>query len=244
MVVFVLLLGILPGFIWLIFYLQEDTDHEPKKEILYAFLAGTVVTVVVLFVQNFFNDVVAPFMNIQSLSPIYLFVLAGIEEFFKFGIAYVLFSRSKYFDVPVDAMIFMIIVALGFATVENIGALQGQLKETALLSAIIGTATLRFIGATLLHTLASALVGYYWAKGIIKRRLFSNLALGLLAATTLHTGFNYLVLSNREQIMYPILLLIVAAFFILNDFEKLRLVSIKKQIEDDSGPRKSTDESM
>lgn len=244
MVAFVLLLGILPGFIWLVFYLQEDTDHEPKKEILYAFLAGTVVTVVVLFVQNFFNDVVAPLVNIRDLSPIYLLVLAGIEEFFKFGTAYILLSRSKYFDVPVDAMIYMIIVALGFATVENIGALQGQLKETALLSSIIGTATLRFIGATLLHTLASALVGYYWAKGIITKHLFKSIVLGLLAATTLHAGFNYLVLSDREQITYPILLLIIAAFFILNDFEKLRLVSIKSHTQNSPTPAKDPNEEI
>ena len=222
MAAFILLLGIMPGLIWLIFYLQQDTDHEPKKEILYAFLAGTAITIVVLGVQKIFHDSVAPLLNLQVLSPLYLLALASIEELFKFSAAYLIVSRSKYFDVPVDAMIYMIIVALGFATIENIGALQGQLKETALLSAVVGTATLRFIGATLLHTLASALVGYYWAKGLISNRLFSNLLIGLIAASLLHASFNYLVLNNQEQIMYPILLLVVAAFFILNDFEKLK----------------------
>src|SRR3989344_2030991 len=163
MVPIVLLLGIMPGVVWLLFYLQEDTHHEPAKEILYAYLAGAAITIVVLGLQKIFSNAFAPLLNISIFSPIYLFILAGIEEFFKFGAAYLLISRSKYFVVPIDAMIFMIIVALGFATVENIGALQNQFNETAMLGAVVGTATLRFIGATLLHTLASAIVGYYWA---------------------------------------------------------------------------------
>ncbi|MDP3956776.1 MAG: PrsW family glutamic-type intramembrane protease [bacterium] len=224
----ILLFGILPGAIWLLFYLQEDIDHEPVKEILYAFFAGAAITIIVLGLQNIFSDISAPFISINTFSPIYLFILAGIEEFFKFGAAYLLISRSKYFNVPVDAMVYMIVVALGFATVENIGALQNQFRETAMLSAILGTATLRFIGATLLHTLASALVGYYWAKGLIAKRLISRLAIGLFIATSLHATFNFLVLQNQEQITYPILLLVIVAFFVMSDFEKLRRVSSDK----------------
>ena len=228
MVSIIILFGILPGVSWLLFYLQEDTHHEPVKEVLYAFFAGAAITIVVLGIQNIFSDVFAPLINLKALSPLYLFILAGIEEFFKFGAAYLLISRSKYFVVPIDAMIFMIIVALGFATVENIGALQNQFNETAMLGAVVGTATLRFIGATLLHTLASAIVGYYWAKGLIAKRLISKLVTGLFIAASLHAVFNFLVLQNQEQITYPILLLIIVAFFVMSDFEKLRLVSSGK----------------
>jgi len=225
----ILLFGILPGVVWLLFYLQEDTHREPAKEIFYAFVAGTAITVVVLGIQNIFSDVFAPLIEIPALSPLYLFMLAGIEEFFKFSAAYLLISRSKYFNMPIDAMIYMIIVALGFATVENIGALQNQFNETAMFSAIVGTATLRFIGATLLHPLASAIVGYYWAKGLIAKRLFSRLAAGLFIATSLHASFNFLVLQNQEQITYPVLLLVLVAFFVMNDFEKLRRVSVGEE---------------
>lgn len=224
----ILLFGILPGIIWLLFYLQEDTHHEPAKEILYAFCAGMAITIVVLGLQNIFSDAFAPLININTYSPVYLFVLAGIEEFFKFGAAYLLISRSKYFNTPIDGMIYMIVVALGFATVENIGALQNQFNETAMLSAVLGTATLRFIGATLLHTLASALVGYYWAKGLIAKRLISKLATGLFIATTLHAAFNFMVLQNQEQITYPILLLVIVTFFVMSDFEELRRISSGK----------------
>ena len=217
----ILALGILPGLIWLLFYLREDTDHEPKKEIFLAFLTGTGITIIVLGFQYLFNGLTLA-AKIQPYSPLSLVGLAAIEEFFKFGAAFLLISRSRYFDVPVDAMIYMIIVALGFATVENIGALDSQLRDTALLSSVIGTATLRFVGATLLHTFASALVGYYWAKGLITHALLKNIAIGLIIATALHAAFNFLVLQFQDRIIYPILLLVIVAFFVFNDFERLK----------------------
>jgi len=217
----IVLLGILPGIVWLLFYLREDTDKEPAKEIFFAFLAGTGITVIVLGFQYLFNDL-ARLAAIKDYSPLSLLGLAAIEEFFKFGATFLLISRSRYFDVPVDAMIYMIVVALGFATVENIGALESQLRETAILSSLVGTATLRFVGATLLHTLASALVGYYWARGIIANKLLKYLSIGLVLATGLHTAFNYLVVRYEEQVIFPVLLLVIAAFFILNDFERLK----------------------
>ena len=65
----ILLLGILPGFIWLLFYLREDVDHEPKKEIFLAFIAGTGITIVVLGFQYLFNDL-AILAQIQLYSPL------------------------------------------------------------------------------------------------------------------------------------------------------------------------------
>lgn len=221
MTLFVLILGILPGFVWLLFYLREDTDVEPKREILYVFLGGSAITLVVLGFEYFFHNLL-PLFNLRPYSPLSLFGLAGIEEFFKFAAAFLIVGRSRYFDIPIDAMIYMIVAALGFATIENIGAINGQLRESGLLSAAVGTATLRFVGATLLHTLSSALVGYYWAKGIINRSPLRYIFIGLLAGTLLHTAFNYLVLSFKAEITYPIIFLVLSAFFILNDFEKLK----------------------
>ena len=74
----------------------------------------------------------------------------------------------------------------------------------------------------MLHTLASGLVGYYWAKGILQKSLTKNILIGLTLATIIHTVFNVLVLNLENRALYPLLLLIVTGFFILNDFEKLK----------------------
>ena len=52
-----LLLGVIPGLTWLAFYLDEDLHPEPKREIFYAFLAGSGVTLIVLGFEYWFNAV-------------------------------------------------------------------------------------------------------------------------------------------------------------------------------------------
>ncbi len=216
MISFPLLLGLLPSFAWLVFYLKEDPHPEPKRLIFETFLAGAISTFIVLGVQMTFNGW-ATDRGIVQYSIISFFVLSAIEEIFKFGAARLVIDKHPYdFDEPVDAMIYMIVAALGFAAVENIAAAS---KSTEIL---FETTTLRFIGATLLHTLSSGLLGYYWAREIITRKKYL-LYIGFIMATTLHTGFNYLIL-NYEPVVVPTTFLIVAALFILYDFEKLKHV--------------------
>lgn len=211
---FPLILGLLPAFAWLIFYLKEDPRPEPKSLIIEIFLAGAVSTFIVFSVQTFFNNWAEP-RGISQYSLISLLVLAGIEEIFKFSAARLVVGKHpRDFDEPVDAMIYLIVAALGFAAVENVAAAM-KAKELAM-----ETTTLRFIGATLLHTLSSGLIGYYWALSIIKKKakiLFTGFALAIL----LHTVFNYLILSY-EPVIVPTVFLMVAALFILYDFEKLK----------------------
>ncbi|MBI4094348.1 MAG: hypothetical protein HY436_00915, partial [Candidatus Liptonbacteria bacterium] len=78
-----------------------------------------------------------------------------------------------------------------------------------------------FIGATLLHALASAIVGYYWAVSIRDFGMRKPLLTGLALATALHAAFNLLII-HFGTMAYPVLLLVIAGFFIVNDFEKLR----------------------
>lgn len=227
------LLGILPSFAWLLFYLSEDPYPEPRRLIVFTFLAGAASTAIAFSFQLLWNGG-APLLGIAEKSVISLLVLAVIEEFFKFGAAYFVVARSRAFDEPVDAMVYLIVAALGFAAVENIGALVSTLDTFRAASAgasapygmgfashVLETTTLRFIGATLLHTLSSAVVGYWWARGILLTRAARFAAFGILVATGLHAAFNYLIL-RFEGVMEALLFLIVIAFFVLNDFEKLK----------------------
>lgn len=220
-------LGLLPSFAWLLFYLEEDLHPEPRRLIFFAFLAGAAATVVAFAAQLLFNAG-ADFFALPSHSFASLFGLAAIEELFKFGAAYFVVARSRFFDEPVDAMIYLIVAALGFAAVENIGALdstvdafRAEQEGFALTSSVVQTTTLRFIGATLLHALSSGIVGYYWAKGILRQKVTRLLAFGILLATGLHALFNYFIL-RFEEIITATVFLIVVAFFVLNDFEKLK----------------------
>ncbi|MEK7513014.1 MAG: PrsW family glutamic-type intramembrane protease, partial [Patescibacteria group bacterium] len=160
--------------------------------------------------------------------------LAVVEEVLKFLAAYWAVNRNPAFDEPVDAMIYMIAAALGFATVENlfIAGKSFDLLRAETFGPSAETLLLRFAGATLLHTLTAAIVGYYWARGRLVLRgvrdwlhtsFLECLTVGLLFATVAHVLFNYLVLKFQNQnLLYPSLLLIGIAFFVIEDFERLR----------------------
>lgn len=212
-----------PAIVWFAFFSQQDLHPEPKRLIIYTFTAGVFVSVIVLAIQF-------GFQNILPESPDMLFpsvvILALIEEVFKFFAANWAIRRDPAFDEPIDAMIYMIAASLGFATVENIFVLMGSFSEISsspFLSAL-ETAGLRFVGATLLHVLASAMVGYFWAKGRMRKNEGAYIAIGITIATFVHGIFNYLILSfqNKNLLIYPTFFLLFIAFFVMSEFEKLR----------------------
>lgn len=209
-----ILFGLIPSFAWLIFYLKEDLHPEPKKLIWETFFTGAVITFVVLKSQILLNNWLTA-QGVAQYGVISLLGLAAIEEVFKFGAAYLVVSHHrKEFDEPIDAMIYMVVAALGFAAVENVAAAFNTPNLA------VETIALRFVGATLLHTLASGTLGYFWAKAVIfRRRGFWWAGLGL--AVVLHTAFNYLIIIF-EPVVIPTVFLIVFALFVLYDFEKLK----------------------
>ena len=226
MLFFSLLVGLLPGFAWLVFYLSEDPHPEPKRMILLTFFAGIAFGFFTIILEQLFNTAAAQ-AGVIELSILSLLGLALIEEFMKFAAAYFVAGKSPELDEPIDAMIYMIVAAMGFATLENVGALTNAaaaaVNHGTLIASIFETTSLRFVGATLLHSLTSAIVGYHWALGIKHKRVAHYLVGGIAIATILHAVFNWLIL-NYASLGYSILFLLVVGFFVLNDFEKLKQV--------------------
>ncbi len=225
MVIAALVIGLLPGFAWLVFYLGEDPHPEPKRLIALVFIVGIAFGFFTIGIEEVFNGFAAG-IGIQELSLLSLVALALIEEIMKFAAAHFVIAKNPEFDEPVDAMIYMVVAALGFATLENIGAIANVgSSQTALVTTIFQTVSLRFVGATLLHSLTSAIVGYYWALGIARKKVARYLIPGLIAATVIHATFNYLVL-NYGDVSYAVVFLLIIGFFVLHDFEKLKVQPI------------------
>ncbi len=214
-----ILFGLLPSFVWLIFYLKEDPHPEPKRTIIQTFIAGMASTVVILVLQIGFKSVMSIF-TIDFYGFFSLLVFAAIEESLKFYSARSVIRRHlPDFDEPIDAMVYLIVAGLGFATVENLATIL-QNPDIA-----IEIASLRFVGATLLHSLTSGLIGYYWARSLIShdRRW---LGYGFIVGISLHALFNYLIINfGANPFITTTLLLIGVGVFVLNDFEKLKKYS-------------------
>lgn len=214
-------LGLLPGFAWLLFYLREDLHPEPKRLIALAFVNGAAFAFLALGAQLISQDILETY-GIPVLGVTAFILFAIIEEALKFAAAYTAIHRRREFDEPVDAMIYMITAALGFATVENIGVVSAPAGEVLLLANVFQLVTFRFVGATLLHTLTSGIVGYYWALGIARfGKMEKQIIKGVLVASILHAIFNLIILRYGD-ILFALIFLLAIGLFVLADFEKLK----------------------
>ncbi len=192
--------GILPALLWLTFWLMEDRcDPEPKRYIFFCFIAGMAAVPLVLPLERS----LAPYLHGSQL----LLAWAAIEELFKFGAAYIAALRFRVFDEPLDGVIYLVTAALGFSALENVFFLVTPVGDGDILRTIV-TGDLRFIGAMLLHTLASATIGVSLAlsfyKSVGTRRLAA--LLGVVLAIALHTLFNFFILKSGSGSTFVVFL--------------------------------------
>jgi RsiW-degrading membrane proteinase PrsW (M82 family) len=186
--------GLLPALAWLWFWLREDSAHpEPRRLITLAFLAGMASVIVVIPIEQY----VAGFIIDNTLK---FSAWSAIEEITKFSAALVVVLWQKDNDEPIDAAIYMITVALGFAGAENALFLLSPISGGTVLQTII-TGNLRFVGATLLHVISSATIGVALGVSFYKSRFAkaSYVTAGLILAIVLHSSFNFLILNTPEN---------------------------------------------
>ena len=191
------LAGFLPALLWLWFWLREDRAHpEPRRLILLAFVAGLITVPIVIPIQKGAEALLVSWGATSGSMFIYV-VWSFIEEIMKFSMARLTVLRRKAADEPLDMVIYMIVVALGFAAAENALFLTSPLGGHTLISVLL-TGNFRFIGATLLHTLSSATVGTVLAFTFYKPRRTRRLAavFGVILAGSLHSSFNFLILHT------------------------------------------------
>lgn len=215
---YALLGGILPVLLWLWFWLKEDAHHpEPRGLIIISFIAGMAIIAIAIPLEKLAY-------HILPNTPQVLFAWAVIEEVLKFGAVLFVGMRSRFFDEPADALVYMITVALGFAAIENTLFLLAPFANGEFATGVM-TGNLRYIGAALLHTAASGAVGiavglaYYQGRTI---KLFASL-LGLSIAILLHTLFNFFIMKDNGEDMFLVFLtlwvtIVVVIFF----FERLK----------------------
>jgi len=211
--------GVIPALIWLMFWLREDSKRpEPRGLIMLTFVAGMIAVPLVIPFQKW-----TFIAGDQSLT---FLIWAALEELFKFGAAYFIALRRKEDNEPIDPLIYMMTAALGFAAMENTififqPLLQGNFTESLI------TGNIRFIGASLLHTISSATVGiamglsFYKGRGMKKL----DLILGLLLAIALHTAFNLFIIKENSGTTFATLGFVwIAIVVLMLFFERIKRI--------------------
>ena len=228
-------LAVLPGLIWLLFFLKRDNLPEPKMKVLQIFYLGMFAVIPVAIAEYFGFKWLNQYVSFIPLIPYLLIkniVLVGIlEELFKYLVVRGFVLKNSCLDEPVDLPLYMIISALGFATAENLLLFIGH--NFQMITDTFGLALIRFLGATLLHALGSGIIGvflvmaFYWIR---KKWIFIISGFGL--SFIVHGVFDFFLESsiiqlatNDYYVIYPILLLIT--FYALLSLAIIKIRKLK-----------------
>lgn len=229
-IILYLIFGVLPSISWLAYYLRKDVHPEPKRMILKVFFWGCLITIPVFCVQIGLSSLWDKIdINPLLRHLVYWFLIIALsEELFKYLVVRVKAMNSPDLDEPLDIMLYMVIAALGFAAVENILYLfapSGAMSFSQLVNRTLVVDFIRFIGATFLHTLSSAVIGYAMAISFCEvKRKRMVLAAGIIVAVGLHGlyDFSIMTLGGYAKFAIPVVVIITLAFLVFSGFEKLK----------------------
>ena len=211
--------ALIPAFFWVWFWLREDKlKPEPFFLIAITFIAGMAVVPMALPLQKLAIDIYA--------GDNVMLVWVIVEELLKYAVALAIVLWNKEVDEPIDMVIYMIVIALGFAALENALFIFNPLMMGDYLNSAL-TGGFRFLGATLLHVLASGTVGVFLALAYYKSKTIQLLygTFGLFIAIVLHYLFNVSIMdASGETILAVFLFVWIGIILLFLLFEKIKLM--------------------
>ncbi len=209
--------GLIPALFWLWFWLREDKKKpEPYLLIAITFIAGMAVVPLALPLQKLAIELYS------DASLVLVWVI--IEEVLKYAVAVALILWNRAVDEPIDMVIYMITIALGFSALENTLFLLTSIGDGDYVNSAL-TGSFRFLGATLLHVLASGTVGVFLAFAFYKSKLAQIIygMVGLFVAIVLHALFNFVIMEASGETILGVFLFVwmgIIVLFLL--FEKIK----------------------
>jgi len=209
--------GALPAIFWLWFWLKEEDDNkEPRGLIILSFILGAIMVMIAIWMERYS-------LKFISDNTFQVIIWASIEELLKLGAVMIILMGSNIIDKPIDYPMYFIAVALGFAAFENVLYLLQPLSVSGTVVGLL-TGNLRFLGSTLLHAIASAMIGS--ALGLsfyIQKYRAIYLFFGIVCAIVLHSTFNFFIMKGSgENFLSVFGLLWVVAIISILIFEKLK----------------------
>jgi len=216
------LLAIAPGLAFILYiYFKDKYNREPFSKLLISFVLGVLSCVPAIFMesagQGILHALGYPVMTwisggyevdilskeAHSIAVFAWFVVGLSEELCKFFFLRFYAYRLKYFDEPLDGIVYAMMIGMGFATFENIfyvyqnGALTGIMRSLLAVPA---------------HATFAVMMGYFVGRAKFnpaheKTELFKGLAL----AVFFHGAYDFSLFVNRSfSVIGALLSLIVA----------------------------------
>ena len=194
--------------------IYSDKFREPTDLVIKTFFAG----VIICFPAAELNYLLIP-------SYEYSYRAGFTEETLKFLVLYFYIRQKSAFNEPMDAIVYGVIVSLGFATFENISYVYSGNFEVDSFSLAI----MRAVSAIPLHATCGIIMGYFFGlyafthskQFLIKSIIFP---IGIHATYNFLTGYDFFFL-------YFLVAVMVYARGLHTEFAELQL---KKAREDET----------
>ena len=223
--------GLIPALFWLWFWMREDKENpEPYLLVAVAFIGGMMIVPLVLPMQKLIcdlynNGICQP----ATFNLVFMWVI--IEEVLKYAAALIIVLWNRAVDEPIDVIIYMIAIALGFSALENALFIFNPLIAGDYVNSA-HTGFFRFLGPSLLHVLSSGTVGAALALVYFKSmgtKLFFG-TLGLFIAIILHALFNFFIMDASGETILGVFLFVwvgIIALFLI--FEKVKIIEARHE---------------
>ncbi len=181
-------LAVAPGLAISIYIFWKDKfEKEPKRLLLFSFVLG-VLSVIPAIVLEIFSD--AAFVNRGNnivQTALYAWLGIGlIEEGCKYFFIRLFAYRSKSFNEPFDGITYSVMVAMGFATIENV---------MYVIDGGYGVGILRMFTAVPAHATFGVMMGYYLGLEKVEGKKHFGI-IGLLVATTFHAAYDFFLIAD------------------------------------------------
>lgn len=188
---YLLLLAVAPVLIIMIYiYLKDKYEKEPKRLLIYNFLLGAIVSILITTILYYVFRIVLPLQDQNSIFQQFIkafFVVGFTEELSKYLIVRYYAQTNKEFDEPFDGIVYAVMVSMGFAATENIFYVLQNGFETGVLRAFTAVPA---------HATFGILMGYFMGKAkFSKNKIAFNLG-GLALAIVFHGAYDFFLFIN------------------------------------------------
>lgn len=181
-----LVTALAPVFVIIIYiYLKDKYEKEPKRLLLYHFLLGAIISIIITTILYYVFDIFFPLLNHTSIFEQFIkafFIVGFTEEFSKYIIVRYVAQPNKAFNEPFDGIVYAVMVSMGFAATENIFYVMESGYETALLRAFTAVPA---------HATFGILMGFYMGKAKFSNNKSVFNLTGLLLAILFHGAYDF-----------------------------------------------------
>ena len=166
-------------------YVKDKYEKEPKRLLLYCFLLGAIVSVVITTVLYLLSTYIIQLPDYYSIGQQFVkafVVVAMIEEFSKYVIVRYYAQPKEAFNEPFDGIVYAVMVSMGFAATENIMYVVTGGSHVALLRAFTAVPA---------HATVAILMGYFMGKAKFSNNRIKLNLLGLALAILFHGAYDF-----------------------------------------------------